>query len=118
MRLSFIHLESFRTKWRSYGLTDEDLQALEAMIMEHPEKGVVMAGTGGVRKIRFAPPSWHTGKSGATRVCYVWFVESAICGLVWVFAKNEQPNLDAKTKSLVRKIVDGLRTELARKENP
>jgi hypothetical protein len=116
MRLSFIHLESFRAKWRGYGLIDADLQALEAMIMEHPEKGVVMAGTGGVRKIRFAPPSWHTGKSGATRVCYVWFVESDICGLVWVFAKKEQPNLDVKTKSLVRKIVDGLKTELARKE--
>ena len=116
MRLSFVHLESFRAKWRGYGLTDEDLQALEAMIMQHPEKGVVMSGTGGVRKIRFAPPSWHTGKRGATRVCYVWFVESEVCGLVWVFAKNEQPNLGAKDKALVRTIVEGLRTELARKE--
>ena len=116
MRLSFIHLESFRAKWRGYGLTDEDLQALEAMIMEYPAKGVVMSGTGGLRKIRFAPPSWHTGKSGVTRVCYVWFVELDLCGLVWVFAKNDQPNLDAKDKARVRTVVDGLRRELARKD--
>jgi hypothetical protein len=58
----------FAADWRRLGLTDDDMRALELAVMEQPEKGVVMRGAGGLRKIRFAPPSWHTGKSGAVRV--------------------------------------------------
>jgi len=71
MWLTFIQLAPFVVAWRRLGLTDEDLSALEQLIMHRPEAGAVMQGTGGVRKLRFAPPSWHMGKSGATRVCYI-----------------------------------------------
>ena len=54
-----------------------------------------MRGTGGLRKIRFAPPSWHTGKRGAVRVCYAWFPGHARAYFVALFAKNEKANLSA-----------------------
>ena len=95
------------------GLADEDLQALEQQIMRNPESGAVMAGTGGLRKIRFAPPSWHTGKSGATRVCYAIFVEAEQCYLAAIFAKNEQPNLTAAEKAEARKMIAALRRSFA-----
>ena len=113
MRLTFAQVEMFASDWRRLRLTDEDLQALESMIMERPEAGPIMSGTGGLRKLRFAPPSWHTGKSGATRVCYVYFVKSAHCGLIAIFPKNEKSNLNAKEKSLVRKVIQSLRDAVA-----
>ena len=70
MRFSFAQVVVFVARWRKLRLTDEDLQALERQIAADPDAGDVMRGTGGVRKLRFAPPSWNTGKSGAARVCY------------------------------------------------
>ena len=40
--------------------------------MDGQQAGSIVAGTGGI-KIRFAPPSWNTGKSRATRVYYLVF---------------------------------------------
>src|SRR5882724_2043160 len=112
MRMTFDQVELFASEWRRLKLTDEDLQALERLIMNRPEAGPVMSGTGGVRKLRFAPPSWHTGKSGAARVCYVHFVEAAHCGLIAIFAKNELANLSDKDKARVQKIVKALRDSI------
>jgi hypothetical protein len=90
-------------------LTDEDLQALERQIMEQPNAGDLMRGTAGVRKVRFAPPSWHTGKSGATRVCYIVFVEAAFCYLFAMFGKSEKPNLTDGEKRELQNIIPKLR---------
>ena len=117
MRMTFRHMPVFVSEWKRLGLTDEDLQALERQIMERPEAGAVMSGTGGVRKLRFAPPSWHTGKSGATRVCYVSFVD-AVCYLFLIFPKNERANLSAKDKAALKVTVDALRRLHARPTPP
>jgi hypothetical protein len=87
------------------------------LITERPERGAVMQGTGGLRKIRFAPPSWHTGKSGAARVCYVIFAEVAYCHLMAIFAKSEKPNLTAAEKAETRKAIAALR-DRTRKGQP
>jgi hypothetical protein len=57
MKLTIAQVSAFVAEWRKLRLTDEDLAALEKMIMDHPDAGAVMAGTGGIRKLRFAPPS-------------------------------------------------------------
>ena len=93
MTFSFIQVRGFTSRWRSLGLSDEDLQALEAAILSRPEAGPVMQGTAGLRKMRFAPPTWHTGKSGAIRVCYAIFRQYALIYLVTLFTKNESDNL-------------------------
>ena len=117
MRLTFGQTVAFDTQWRRLRLTDEDLQSLERLIMERPEAGVVMQGTGGRRKIRFAPPAWHTGKSGATRVCYVAYTEFGNCLLVELFAKNEMANLSAADKAAARRIVDAFRRRISGKRS-
>lgn len=102
MKLTLIHVAAFVAKFRKLRLTDEDLQELERMVMENPEAGDVMAGTGGVRKIRFAPPSWNKGKSGATRVCYALFAKIDTVFFLTLFGKNEQANLSAEEKASVK----------------
>jgi hypothetical protein len=55
MKQTFIQVSRFVAKWQSLKLNDADLAALESMLMANPEAGAVMAGAGGVRKVRFAP---------------------------------------------------------------
>lgn len=92
-------------------LTDEDLQTLEKLILEDPRIGVTMEGTGGVRKVRFAPPSWHTGKSGATRVCYALIANIEAAYLLTIFQKNEKPNLSAEDKATLRKWMEMMKSQ-------
>jgi hypothetical protein len=56
--------------------------------------GDVMAGTGGVRKVRFAPPSRHTGKSGASSTP----TSAAAVYLLTIFGKNEQEKPHGKNE--------------------
>ncbi len=76
--ISFTQLRPFVRRWDNLDLTDLDLRALEIGLMAAPRGGNVISNTGGVRKIRFAPPRWNAGKSGALRVCYKYIEEVAI----------------------------------------
>ena len=71
--LRFILLDPFDRKWTRLGLNDEDLRALQIMIMAGPDKPALVKGTGGLRKIRFARKDWNRGKSGGFRIGYVFF---------------------------------------------
>ena len=74
MRLTLIQLSAFVAKWSKLKLSDEDLQSLEGALIADPQIGDLIPGTGGLRKLRFAPPSRHTGKRGAFRVIYAFIV--------------------------------------------
>lgn len=115
MRLTFVQLALFVRHWYQLGLTDEDLQALEQLISENPSAGAVMRGTGGLRKVRFAPPSWHRGKSGAARVCYVVYDVFETAYLVSLFATNEQANLSDANKAAARALLRRLEAGLKRR---
>jgi hypothetical protein len=52
MQLTFVQLARFASRWAQFKLTDEDLQALERTLLRNPNAGAVVAGTGGLRKVR------------------------------------------------------------------
>ena len=68
---SFIYMPSFDKECKNIGLNNDDDIAMENAILNNPAIGVVMKGTGGIRKFRIALP--NTGKSGGARVVYVDF---------------------------------------------
>jgi hypothetical protein len=114
VRFVVVQLPAFVADWRRLGLTDEDLQALEATLMERPGAGDVMRGTGGLRKVRFAPPTWATGKSGAARVCYAHFPQYRRIYLVTVFKKNEKANLSRIESNVIRSLLKAISDRLAK----
>lgn len=59
---TFIEVPIFTKRWKEMGLGDDELKALQIMLLKDPEVGVVMEGTGGIRKVRFAVA--NKGKSG------------------------------------------------------
>ena len=51
-------------------LDDEHYRHLQIALMLQPEQGPVIAGSGGLRKIRWATPG--SGKRGGLRAIYYW----------------------------------------------
>jgi hypothetical protein len=89
----FIELPGFSRAWTSLGLSDGDLTALQAAILDGPDRYPVISGTGGLRKIRFARPGEGRGKSGSYRACYACFLGNGVVVLAMVYGKGEQTDL-------------------------
>jgi hypothetical protein len=108
VRLTLIQLSTFAAKWSKLKLNDNDLRALEQMFLVDPAAGKVIAGTGGLRKLRFAPPSWHTGKRGAVRVVYAFIGSANAVYMFTLYAKNEASDLAADGKKVFRSVLERL----------
>ena len=94
----FIELPGFTRAWVALDLTDDDLRALQAAILEGPSRHPVIPGTGGLRKIRFARPGGGRGKSSSYRVCYACFLESGVVVLAMLYGKGEQADLSPRQR--------------------
>jgi hypothetical protein len=84
-------------------LSEDERSALVDYLATHPGAGVVMEGTGGVRKLRWAVQG--RGKSGGVRVVYYHHNATIPLFLLSVFAKNEKANLSAAEKKEAQKLV-------------
>jgi mRNA-degrading endonuclease RelE of RelBE toxin-antitoxin system len=83
-------------------LSDEDYAALQQYLVSQPDAGDVVAGTGGLRKVR-----WTTvgrGKRGGTRVIYYHVVAQAQIRMILIYRKGIKDDLSPKEKSILRKI--------------
>ena len=114
--LDFLELPVFTKRWEALGLNDDDdLSALQLFIMAAPRKAKPIKGTARIRKIRFAPQRWHSGKSGAARVLYVYFQEYGLVLLCLAYGKNEVDDISDAVKRYLNKLVREVERELRRR---
>ena len=90
-----------------HSLLQEDYDLLKRELAENPEKGDLLTGTGGVRKVRLKSSS--KGKSGGFRVCHFYYVLGEAVYLLFVFQKNEQENLSTSQKKALKSITDAFK---------
>jgi hypothetical protein len=69
----------------------------------HPKAGVVMQGTGGIRKLRWVRESM--GKRGGVRVIYYYHDERMPLYLLTIFGKGEKDNLTKAEQTALRRLV-------------
>ena len=111
--LNFIELPVFTRQWGTLGLDDDqDLSALQILVMLGPKRHAIIKGTQGIRKLRFAPQRWNRGKSGAARVLCVYFEEFGIVLLCLVYAKNEVDTISNAVKQYLGTVVQEIKREL------
>ena len=77
------------------------------MVAQEPTCGVLIEGTGGVRKVRFAVGS--RGKSGGVRIVYYFHSEAMPVYLLTLFAKNEKANLTKAERNALARLVTALK---------
>jgi hypothetical protein len=108
--LEFIEFPAFTKRLLALAKdhADDVLLEIENDLLENPERGPVIEGTAGVRKARVADPSRGKGKSGGFR--YMYYIERhGQIFLLMIFSKNEQADLTAQQKKLLRQAILGLR---------
>ena len=103
--IHFIEASGFRDEWRRLKLEEDDLWAIQSTIGFDPTSAPVVSGTGGLRKLRFAPPG-SKGRRKWFRVCYVYFQRQAVVLLVVVYAKNELDDLSSADKKFIRQMIE------------
>ena len=84
-------------------LSGTEVQALIGHLAEHPRAGVLIPGTGGVRKLRWAREGM--GKSGGVRVIYYYHDERIPLYLLTVFGKSQKSNLSKAEANELSKLV-------------
>ena len=88
----FIETSIF-TKHLSQYMKDEEYRLFQLYLMDNTEKGDIIKGSGGVRKIRWAIK--NKGKSGGVRVIYYWKENAGETWLLTLYAKNEIDSIPA-----------------------
>ncbi|MBC7962364.1 MAG: type II toxin-antitoxin system RelE/ParE family toxin [Steroidobacteraceae bacterium] len=85
-------------------LSDEEQGKLQSHLVDHPDDGDVIKGTGGIRKIRWGAKG--KGKSGGVRVIYYWRTAKGHIYLLSIYGKNEASDLTEKEKEQLKKMVE------------
>ncbi len=104
MELVFLETPLFTRLLGDY-LTDESYRELQRTLMEHPELGDVMPGTGGFRKVRWEDSRRGKGKRGGLRVIYYYLTADRQIWFFTLYDKDEAADLTAEEKKVLKKAI-------------
>jgi len=107
---TIIELSPFN-KNREAHLDDNSFRELQAMLIADPERGDVIEGTGGVRKLRYSTKKRNSGKSGGIRIIYFYVTEKGKIYLVSIIDKVKKENITKEEANLMRKLTKALKLE-------
>jgi len=99
---ALVPIGTFEGKARGL-LGDAGFDELLESLARRPKSGRIIAGTGGLRKVRVARPG--RGKSAGTRVIYYYHNENKPILLLLIYAKADQDNLTDAQKEQLKKHV-------------
>jgi hypothetical protein len=101
--ISFIETRLFTRLVEEY-LSDDEYRDLQHLLLENPEAGSVVRGSGGVRKLR-----WHAegrGKRGGYRVIYFARIEHDQIWMLTMYPKNVTDDIPANVLRKIRKEIE------------
>lgn len=104
MLFSFIETRLF-VRLREKYLADDEYASLQVILMEMPERGSLVPGSGGVRKLRWSQPG--RGKRGGVRVIYYVRGHEGLIWMLTIYAKNEEQLIPAHVLRKMKEEIDG-----------
>ena len=85
-------------------LPDDEYRELQAALVNRPDAGVLIPGSGGLRKIRWAASG--RGKRGGARIIYYWVTAQDRILMLFIYTKNESDDLTPDQLKMLRQIVE------------
>ena len=103
--MGFIETPTF-TRLLTALLADDEYADLQNVLVENPERGDILKGGGGIRKLRHALPG--RGKSGGVRVIYYWLRDNGQIYMLLIYPKSKKDDLTDRETALLREFVKEL----------
>jgi len=85
-------------------LTDDEYRELQFVLIQHPDAGQLIIGSGGLRKLR-----WQIrgrGKRGGARIIYYWEVSEDQLLMLMIYPKSKQTDLTPAQLRILKQIVE------------
>ena len=101
----FIETTTF-TKLLPKYLTDDEYRLFQWYLILSPEVGDLVRGSGGVRKVRWAPEG--KGKRDGIRIMYYWKKSDEEIWLLTLYSKSEKASIPGH---ILRKIAEEIENE-------
>ena len=101
--MEFIEATAF-TKYVYDYLTEDEYLGLQSFLLQNPEAGQIVRGSGGVRKVRWAITG--TGKSGGVRVIYYFKKQDDEIWLLTIYSKNDVESIPAHVLRQIAKEIE------------
>ncbi|MGA2985608.1 MAG: toxin [Terriglobia bacterium] len=103
--MEFIEASAFTRHVHHY-LDDDSYSALQAELAADPERGEMVPGSGGFRKVRWPDTRRGKGRRGGLRVIYFYFELEYQIWLMTLYSKNEVADLTSKEKKTLKAAID------------
>ena len=84
-------------------LGDEEYRRLQFQLLQRPDAGAMIPGSGGLRKLRWRMPG--RGKRGGARIIYYWKVARGRLYLLFLYPKNVRSDLTRAQLRALRKLI-------------
>lgn len=111
MKRVFVYAPLIRSRLAEFNDFDEKAREIENVILNNPEVGDIVPGTGGVRKFRMADESRGKGKRGGIRVLFLDLPHVEKTHLLFLLKKGESEDISADEKKMIRELVTTLKKE-------
>ncbi len=85
-------------------IDSNDLWSLQEALIRNPEKGAIVKGSGGIRKMRWPLPG--KGKSGGLRIIYHWDSTDRRLFFLFCYPKSKQGDLTPKQIKALRETLE------------
>ena len=102
---TFIESRHF-SRWVVEYLSDEQYLKYQDELIQNPNLGMVVRGSGGVRKLRW--PASGRGKRGGYRVIYFVRRSEAVIWMLTIYAKGEIDSIPGHTLKMIRKELESV----------
>jgi mRNA-degrading endonuclease RelE of RelBE toxin-antitoxin system len=103
--MEFIEAIAF-TKYVYDYLTEDEYLGLQSFLLQNPEAGKIVRGSGGVRKVRWAITG--KGKSGGVRVIYYFKKQGDEIWLLTIYNKSEVESIPAHVLRQIAKEIENV----------
>jgi mRNA-degrading endonuclease RelE of RelBE toxin-antitoxin system len=101
--MKIIETPIFTKKVKKF-LSEEEYRNLQNELVTNPEKGKVIPGSAGLRKIRWGISG--KGKSGGVRIIYYWISRNDTILMLMIYPKSEQVNLTEPQLRILKSLVE------------
>jgi hypothetical protein len=107
--MKIIRTSGYIKALKRMSVSNSDIDKLEQVIVSFPEKGDLIQGLKGVRKIRFA--IGNRGKSGGGRAIYYLMIGEDAALMITAYPKNEKSDLSASDRKAILSLLKELEDE-------